>query len=108
MLQFLSQLGARLDEAKRDSTEDAARAVQTELAGADTQVLDLVMHRVVNSTLQDGDSPSIYLERIGDETASEFVRREFMSGRIRATEIRLVFQQLYRDTNRGTESRSRI
>lgn len=102
-LQFLSVAGQHLDQAQRDSTEDAARAVQSELAGADPQVLDLLAHRVANSALQDGDSPGTYFSRIGDELASEFVRGEFMSGRIQANEIRLLFAQLYRDSERKTE-----
>ena len=100
-MHFLSVAGMHLDQAQRDSAQDAARAVQAELASADPRALELTMRRVVASPPREGDSPGVYLSRIGDELAADFVRREFMSGRIAGAEIRLLFEQFYSDKQRG-------
>jgi hypothetical protein len=105
-LHFLWLAGKHLDEAQHDSPQDAARAVQAELAGADSQALALTVSRVVTNPPQDGDTAGAYLERIGDELASEFVRGEYLSRRIRAAEIRLLFEQLYRNNGRANETES--
>ncbi len=103
-LHFLSQTGQHLDDAQHNSPQESARAVQAELAGADTQALAQSMRRVVASPPQEGDSPGLYLSRIGDEMSSDFVRNEYMRRRIHASEIRLLFEQLYRGGERENES----
>ncbi len=107
-LQFLLVAGQHLDQAQHDSPQDAARAVQAELAGTDAQILGLVMKCVVANPPLEGDAPGLYLSRIGDGLAAEFVGSEYASRRVGANEIRTLFKQLYRSEERGTTQESAI
>jgi hypothetical protein len=100
-LHFSMLAGQHLDQAQHDSPQDAARAVQAELAGADPQILGLVMKCAVANPPLEGDAPGLYLSRIADGLASEFVGSEYASRRIGASEIRTLFKQLYRNEERG-------
>jgi hypothetical protein len=102
-LHFLSQAGRRLNEAQHDSPQESGRTVQAELAAADPQALAQSARRLAANPPQEGDSPGPYLSRIGDEMSSDFVRNEYTRRRIRASEIRLLFEQLYRSGEHENE-----
>jgi hypothetical protein len=87
-LRFVQSLNARLDQAQQGSRQDALRAVRAALAPADQPTLSLLARSVLQDPPLEGDSPGPYLARVADALAIEFVRSEYVAGRLRAADVR--------------------
>jgi len=94
-LRFLSDAAPRLEQAQRESPQNAARTIQATLSGADPQALALVAREIVADPPTEGDTPSAYLARISNLLAVDFVKNEYLAGLIRTTEIPFVFERLH-------------
>ena len=93
-LRFLQALNARLEQAQQDSPQDAARIIRAELAAADKHTLFLLARAAQLDPPLDGDSLGPYLARVADALAVEFVRAEYLSDRLRASEVRAILATL--------------
>jgi hypothetical protein len=87
-LKFLPILNERLEQAQQGSPQDAPRSVRASLALAEESTLALLAGATFQDPPLEGDSPSPYLARVADALAIEFVRAEFLAGRLRATGVR--------------------
>lgn len=87
-LRFLRNLNLRLEQAQQGSPQDAPRAVRAALAQADTDTISLLARAALQDPPLEGDSPAPYLARIADAMAVEFVRSEYLAGRLRAAAVR--------------------
>ena len=87
-LRFVSTLAAPLEQAQQGSSQEAARAVRNELGAADPHTLALLARAALQDPPLEADSPGPYLARVADALALEFVRAEFLSGRLNAAQVR--------------------
>ena len=87
-LLFLPALNERLTRAQQGSPQDAPRAVRAALASADQFTLSLLAQAALQDPPLEGDSAAPYLARVADALAVEFVRAEYLAGRLGAAEVR--------------------
>jgi PilZ domain len=87
-LLFLPALNERLTRAQQGSPQDAPRAVRAALASADQFTLSLLARAALQDPPLEGDSAAPYLARVADALAVEFVRAEYLVGRLGAAEVR--------------------
>jgi hypothetical protein len=86
-LSFLPLLAAHLDQAQQAAPQDAPRAVRAALSQQETKMLALLSQAAQQDPPLEGDSPSPYLARLADALAIEFVRVEYVAGRLRAGDV---------------------
>ncbi len=95
-LRFLATAAPRLEEAQRQSPQEAARIVREELAAASPHMLGLLKSSLVTDPPQQGDTTVSYFTRLGDALAVDFLRAGYLAGRIRSLEMRPLIDQLSR------------
>jgi hypothetical protein len=95
-LRFLAGAAPRLQEAQRQSPQEAARLVREELAGADSHTLGLLRSALGIDRPQQDDTPVSYFTRLGNALLVDFLREGYLAGRIRALEIRHLIDDLSR------------
>jgi len=95
-LRFLATAAPRLQEAQRQSSQEAARIVREELAGAGPHTLGLLRCSLVADPAQPGDTAGSYFTRLGNTLVVDFLRAGYLAGRIRALEVRSLIDQLSR------------
>jgi hypothetical protein len=93
-LQFCAALALRLEQAQKSSPQDAARIVHAELAAADPRVLTLLSSAALHDPPLEGDTPRLYLDRVSDALAVEFVTAEYLADRLGAAEVRSALAEL--------------
>jgi len=95
-LRFLAAAAPRLEEAQRQSPQEAARVVHEELARADSHTLGLLKSGLGIDPPQQGDTAGSYFTRMGNTLVVDFLREGYLGDRIRALEIRHLIDQLSR------------
>jgi PilZ domain len=95
-LRFLAAVAPRLQEAQRQSPQEAARIVRSELAGTDPHTLGLIKCGLVIDPPQQGDTTASYFSRLGNTLVVDFLRAGHRAGRIPALEVRPLIDHLSR------------
>jgi hypothetical protein len=95
-LRFLAAAAPRLEQAQRQSPQEAARVVREELARADSHALGLLKSGLGIDPPQQSDTAGAYFTRLGNALVVDFLCEGYLADRIRALEIRHLIDQLSR------------
>jgi len=99
-LQFLAAAAPRLEQAQQNPTPEAARAVHAELASADPHTQSMLARYAVLEPPREGDTLHSYLDRLSDALVVSHMHQEYLSGRTRPSEVRLLLAQLHAGAER--------
>jgi hypothetical protein len=93
-LRLIAQLTLPLEAARGLSPQDAAQAIHATLAQSSRETVRLVIEAVTQYGPRETETPQEYLLRLSETLLFEFLGAEFITGRMRASEIRGQFGRL--------------
>src|SRR6266851_898940 len=93
-LRLLARLTPPLEIASGTGLQEAARALHATLAEAKRETVRLLVAAISNEPPREGEHPQPYLIRLSESLIFQFIHEEFLAGRLKPAEVRVLFDRL--------------